>query len=167
MNAQFGIAGAVEGDGEVDELLSLRTGSGALVVGDSHYKVSAGDLISIPRGTVHRLSTSLGRIGYAEVRFFGKASSNEPGKPFVLSASEIANIFANGSPQIIQRARTFAIAYSIYAGNWGDWEEHPYLGHIYFVRSEHAAAELGGQLQNAKGTAPPQSLEMGNGCSAV
>jgi mannose-6-phosphate isomerase-like protein (cupin superfamily) len=108
---------------------------------------------------------SPGGIGYAKVRFFGKASPNEPGKPFVLSAFEIANTFANGSSQIIQRARTFAIAYSIYAGNWGDWEEHPYLGHIYFVRSGHAAAELGGQLQNAK--EDRASTIVGNGATGA
>jgi hypothetical protein len=39
LHAQTGVTGGIESDGEVDELLSIRTGSGALVVGESQYKV--------------------------------------------------------------------------------------------------------------------------------
>jgi mannose-6-phosphate isomerase-like protein (cupin superfamily) len=153
LNARSGVAGALETDGKVDKLLSIRGGSGALVLGDRHYEFGAGDLISIPRETAHRLSASSRRIEYVEVRFFGKGiPSPNPiyRTPWALSASEIAATLANGPTQTMHDAPTFAVSYATYSGHWGDWEEHRYHGHIYFVKNGHAAADLGGQLQNAK-----------------
>jgi len=153
LNAQSGAAGAFENDGEADEIFSMRSGTGALVLGHSPYEVAAGDLISIPRGTAHRLSASSGRIKYLKIHFFGKGIPSPKlfyNTPRVLSASEIAATLANGSTQTILDAPTFLMSYAIYSGHWGDWEEHSNHGHIYFVKSGSAAADLGGQLQNAK-----------------
>ena len=176
LNAQFAAARAFENDSRVDEIISIRSGTGALVLGDRPYEVAAGDLISVPRGTPHRLNASSPWIEYVDVRLFGKGIPSPgyfDGSPRVLTASEIAAAIANGSTQTILGAPTFLLAYAIYSGHWGDWEEHNNHGHIYFLKSGRATAGLGGQLQNAKqlrrntlvgtGATSAQRYEVGRG----
>jgi mannose-6-phosphate isomerase-like protein (cupin superfamily) len=151
LNSRSGVEDTLESDSEVDKILSIRSGTGTLVLNNHPYTVGADDLISVPRGTAHRLSALSGPVRWVEIRFFGKGIPRDKlffGLPRVLPASEIAGAFANDSQTRLD-APTFWMTYASYSHSKGA-EEHSNHGHIYLVKSGHAAVELGGELQNPK-----------------
>ena len=162
LGAQKG-AGSLETHDAVDEVLFIRRGTASLQLGDHRYEIGPGDIINVKRKTAHRLDARSGRIEYVAVRIAAAgagapASGIRPAPrimPDVLRASEIAETFAKfDANQPIHTAPNFTMNYVIYSGRAGPWEVHRGCADIYFLKIGTAAAELGGQIRNAKEESP-------------
>jgi mannose-6-phosphate isomerase-like protein (cupin superfamily) len=163
LGSKEGGAGAPEKNDGADEVLSIRSGSGSLWLGDRKYEIGSGDFINVKRGTPHRIDAPSGPIEYVAVRIVPAreghtASGIRPGPrtmPDVLRASEITETFAKfESNQPIHSAPNFTMNYVIYSGHAGPWEAHKGCVDIYFIKMGTGSCQLGGQIQNAKEESP-------------
>jgi mannose-6-phosphate isomerase-like protein (cupin superfamily) len=163
LNSREGGAGALETHAEADEVLFIRRGSGTFRLENRTHEVGPGDVINVRRKTPHQLDAPSGRIEYVAVRIFpsgenGSAIGIRPAArimPDVLRASEIGATFAKfDSNQPIHSALNFTMNYVIYNGRVGPWESHHGCVDIYFLKIGSAAAQIGGQIRDAKEDSP-------------
>jgi mannose-6-phosphate isomerase-like protein (cupin superfamily) len=146
-----------------DEVMFARHGAARLRLGAESYKIAAGDVINIARGSERRIEPQGGRFDYISVRIFPVGSKPPPaeGAPpqrtlhGLLSNAEIAATFARAtSNQPIHFAFNYTMNYVIYNERAGPWEAHRGCMDIYFVRTGTATAQLGGDIVNGKETSP-------------
>jgi mannose-6-phosphate isomerase-like protein (cupin superfamily) len=151
-----------------DEVWFVHQGRASLSLGGEsarrHYRLGAGDVVHVPRGTAYQVASETDRFEYVAVRVFPESAPPRPSSagilarrrmPDVLKRSEIDAIFANSDRnQPLHSARNFTINYVIYSGHSGPWEAHRGCVDVYFVYTGTAVAQLGGEIANPKEETP-------------
>ena len=167
---------------DADEIWFVRSGLARLVLGESpsnrelapsdalgistarsagHYEIGAGDIVSVPRKTVFRLTAGDGRLAYVAVRVFPKTAHSDrnltepaPMPDVVKSAIRDAVFAENDSNQPLHSVRNLNVNYVIYKGSPGPWESHRGCVDIYFVHTGSGVAHLGGEITDRVEEAP-------------
>ena len=159
---------------DADEIWFVRSGLARLVVGESpsnrelapsddlagstarsasHYEIGAGDIVSVPRHTVFRLTAGDGRLAYVAVRVFPKTAHSDrnlaepaPMPDVVKSAIRDAVLAENDSNQPLHSVANLNVNYVIYKVSPDPWESHRGCVDIYFVHTGSGVAHLGGEI---------------------
>ena len=141
--------------------ISLRTGQ----AGDQrHYKVTAGDVVNVPRTIAYQITPTAGRIEYVAVRVFpadrrlgiGIGASGTPRPmPEVAPKGQIDATFARADQNVLlHSAGAVLINHVVYKGAPGPWEVHQTCDDLYFMRMGTAQAQLDGTLVAGKEDSP-------------
>ena len=167
---------------DADEIWFVRSGLARLVLGEGpsnrelapsddlagptarnarHYEIGAGDIVSVPRNTVIRLTAGDGRLAYVAVRVFPKTAHADrnlaepaPMPDVVKSAIRDAVFAENDSNQPLHSVANLNVNYVIYKGSPGPWESHRGCVDIYFVHTGSGVAHLGGEITDPVEEAP-------------
>lgn len=159
-----GSPAATTTDGDADEFWFARRGAVKVSLGSPqrHYDVSAGDVVSVPRGTSYQIGA--GRFEYVAVRVFpatrrrrigiGAAAEPHP-MPDVATKAQIDATLATADRNVtLHSAGAVLINHVIYKGAPGPFEVHQTCDDFYFVRNGTARARIDGTLINGKEDPP-------------
>jgi len=147
--------GAIEASQDSDEVRFIRDGSAVVSFGDDRYELGAGDVVSIPHGTVGRIET--GWLNAVVLRFrvggrippsppFGNYANSHDNVPVVAGAARIAETFSNYTAN-----RPCDVGDCVIVHNRTDpGEAHALHTEIYFVETGTATIELGGRMQDPR-----------------
>ena len=129
--------------------------------GARQYEIGAGDIISLPRNTVFRVTVGEGRLAYVAVRVFPKTAHSDrnlaepaPMSDVVKSVVRDAVFAENDSNQPLHSVANLNVNYVIYKGGPGPWESHRGCVDIYFVHTGSGIAHLGGKITDPIEEAP-------------
>jgi len=157
-------AGPATRRADADEVWLVHGGSAALTLNGKAYRISAGDLVYVPRGVPSRVEAGAGPLEMIVVRVFPEGGAQPPAlggilaprrMPDVVTREQIRETLAtHDRNQPLHAGRNFTMNYVIYPAHAGPWEAHRGCVDIYFLQIGTAAAQLGGEISNPKEDPP-------------
>jgi mannose-6-phosphate isomerase-like protein (cupin superfamily) len=155
LRVRTGRAGAPENHSGADEIVQVRKGRATIIVDGRPHEVGPGDLLHIPRNTVHQMDPLGGRLEVVAVRIFPTGEDLPPRSGFlaprrmpdVLKKAEIDAVIENHNRnQPLHGTNAYTMNYVIYPGRPGPWEAHRGCVDVYFLQRGTATVYLGGEI---------------------